>query len=158
MRKNVCFWCIFGRWIQICSRFSLSPTPFALHQTMWKHKPTYVSHCGLQEVAWTCSNKQSRVINLSLTVLCWLLARTQCVTVSEVHTVCSTINMKRKCVNSSDAFCYICGEVTIKSRRRSFIPLIKKCYDHYFGCKVGEQDKNWAPSLCCVTCARLLAG
>ena len=28
------------------SRISLSPTPFALHQTVWKHKPTYVSHWG----------------------------------------------------------------------------------------------------------------
>jgi len=44
--------------------------------------------------------------------------------------------MPRKCVNLSDAFCYICGEVTFKSRGRSFTPLIKKCYEHYFGCKV----------------------
>jgi len=64
--------------------------------------------------------------------------------------------MPRKCVNLSDAFCYICGEVTFKSRRWSFTPLIKKCYEHYFGCKVGDQDKSWAPHFCCVTCARLL--
>jgi len=92
-----------------------------------------------------------------LTVLCGLLARAQCVIVSEVHSVCSTINMQRNCVNSSDAFCYICGEVTFKSRRRSFAPLIKKCYEHYFGCKVGDQDKCWVPYFCCVTCSRLLA-
>ena len=61
--------------------------------------------------------------------------------------------MPRKCVNSSDAFCYICGEVTFKFRRRSFTPLIKKCYDHYFGCKVGDQDKSWAPHfLLCDVC------
>jgi len=65
--------------------------------------------------------------------------------------------MPRKCVNSSDAFCYICGDVTFKSRRRPFTPLIKKCYEHYFGCKVGVQDKSWAPSFYCVTCGRLLA-
>ena len=65
--------------------------------------------------------------------------------------------MPRKCVNSSEEFCYICGEVTFKSRRRSFTSLIKKCYEHYFGCKVGDQDKSWAPNFCCVTCARLLA-
>jgi len=29
------------------SRMSLSPTAFMLHQTAWKHKPTYVSHWGL---------------------------------------------------------------------------------------------------------------
>ena len=28
------------------SRISLSPTPFALHQTMWPHTPTYESHWG----------------------------------------------------------------------------------------------------------------
>ena len=47
--------------------------------------------------------------------------------------------------------------MTFKSRRRSFTSLIKKCYEHYFGCKVGDQDKSWAPNFCCVTCARLLA-
>jgi len=51
----------------------------------------------------------------------------------------------------------MCSEITFKSRRRSFTPLIKKCYDHYFGCKVDYQDKNWAPYICCVTSARLLA-
>jgi hypothetical protein len=88
---------------------------------------------------------------------CRSLARAQCAITSEVHSVCSTINMPRKCVNSSDAFCYICGEVTFKSRRRSFTPLIKKCYESYFGCKVGNQDKRWAPHVCCVTCVKLLA-
>jgi len=102
-------------------------------------------------------SKQSRVIHVWLTVVCRLLARAQCVIVSEVHSVCSTINMPRKCVNSSKAFCYICGDVTFKSRRRSFPPLIKKCYEHYFGCKVGDEGKSWAPHFCCVTCARLLA-
>ena len=53
--------------------------------------------------------------------------------------------------------CYICGEVTFKFRRRSFTPLIKKCYVQFFGSKVGDQDKSWAPHYCCVTCARLLA-
>jgi len=28
------------------SGISLSPTPFALHKTMWPHTPTYVSHWG----------------------------------------------------------------------------------------------------------------
>ena len=64
--------------------------------------------------------------------------------------------MPRKCVNSSDAFCYIRGEVTFKSRRLCFTPVIKKCHEHYFGCKVGDQDKSWAPHFCCVSCARLL--
>jgi len=49
----------------------------------------------------------------------------------------------------------MCGEVTFKSQRRSFTSLIKKCYEHYFSCKVGDQDESWAPHFCCVTCARL---
>jgi len=65
--------------------------------------------------------------------------------------------MQRKCVNSSDAFCYICGEVTFKFRRPSSTLLIKKCYEHYFGCKVGDQDKSWVPHVRCVTCATRLA-
>ena len=88
-----------------------------------------------------------------MTVLCRLLAKAQYVIVSEVRSVYSTINMPRKCVNSLDALCNICGEVTFKSRRRSFTPLIKKCYEHYFGCKMGDQDKSWVPHFCCVTCA-----
>jgi len=31
---------------KLVSRISLSPTLFALHQTMLQHKPTYVSHWG----------------------------------------------------------------------------------------------------------------
>ena len=139
--------------------FLYHPHLFALHQTMWKHKPTTYESLGAcwREVVWTCCNMQSRVIHVWLTVLCRLLARAQCVIVTEVHSVCSTINMPKKCVNSSDAFCYICGEVAFKSQRRSFTRLIKKCYAHYFGCKVGDQDKSGAPHFCCVTCATLLA-
>jgi len=110
---------------------------------------------SLQEVVWTWCNKST--VTCHTRVLCKLLDRAQCVIVSEVRSVCSTINMPRKCVNSSDAFCYMCGEVTFKSRRRSFTSLIKKCYEHYFGCKVGDNDKSWAPHFCCVTCARRLA-
>ena len=35
-------------------------------------------------------------------------------------------------------------------------PLVKKCYELYFGCKVGDQDKNWAPHICCLTCVKRL--
>lgn len=37
-------------------------------------------------------------------------------------------------------------------------PLIKKCYQRYFGCQIGDFDKNWAPNTCCVSCVRLLTG
>ena len=73
------------------------------------------------------------------------------------YIVYSITNVPRKCVNSSDAFCYMCGKVTFKSQRRSFTSLIKKCYEHYFGRKVGDHDKSWTPHFYCVTCARRLA-
>jgi len=125
--------------IRLCDRTRLHCVCESLGACTWCKKPT---------VTW-----RTRVTNSPLQ----LLARAQCVTVSEVRSVCSAINMPRKCVNSSDAFCYICGEVTFKSRGRSFTPLIKKCYEHYFGSKVGHQDKSLPPHFCCVTCARRLA-
>ena len=35
-------------------------------------------------------------------------------------------------------------------------PLFKKCYELYFGCKVGDQIKKWAPHICSVTCVKRL--
>ncbi|GFG31131.1 hypothetical protein Cfor_10720, partial [Coptotermes formosanus] len=32
----------------------------------------------------------------------------------------------------------------------------KKYYELYFGCKVGDQDNNWAPHICCSTCVKRL--
>jgi len=29
----------------------------------------------------------------------------------------------------------------------------EKTYECYFGCKVGDQDKKWAPHVCCISCA-----
>ncbi|EZA55104.1 hypothetical protein X777_05359 [Ooceraea biroi] len=66
--------------------------------------------------------------------------------------------MPRKCVNHPDSFCNVCGELTFKFRRRNFIPLIKNCYQQYFGFCVSHQDKVWAPHICCITCVRLLTG
>lgn len=64
--------------------------------------------------------------------------------------------MSRKCVNSPDYFCYVCGEVTFASQKRSITPLIKTAYHLYFGCKIGDQDKQWAPHICCNSCASSL--
>ena len=66
--------------------------------------------------------------------------------------------MSRSCVNSADLFCYVCGEVTLASKRRSITPLIKKAYHMYFGCKLGDQDKKGAPHIVCKSCAIRLGG
>lgn len=51
----------------------------------------------------------------------------------------------RNCVNHPDSFCYIRGEVIFKNQRRNFTQFIMKCYELFFGCKVGDLDKKWAP-------------
>ena len=60
------------------------------------------------------------------------------------------------CVNSPDNFCYICGEVTFSTQRHPLTPMVKKDYECHFGCKVGDQDKNCAPHVCCISCATIL--
>ena len=45
---------------------------------------------------------------------------------------------------------------TFRFQRWIFAPPIKKCYELYFGCKLGDKDKFWAPYICRVTCVRLL--
>ena len=57
-----------------------------------------------------------------------------------------------KCLNDPDIFCYICGEFTLKDSRRNITEFAKKAYFAYFGVKIGDQDKNWAPHVACHTC------
>ena len=65
--------------------------------------------------------------------------------------------MPRQCVNSVDNFCYICGEVIFAKQKKAITAVVKKAYHLYFGCKVGDQDKDWAPHICCRTCATNLS-
>ena len=117
IRKNVCFWCIFGCWIRICfQNFSITLSFCVASDYVTTHAYICVSlgACRRQS-GHDVRSQLLRVILVWLTVLCRLLAKAQCVIVSEVHSVCSTVNMPRKCINSLDAFCYIYGEVTFKS-------------------------------------------
>ncbi|KAI6657155.1 hypothetical protein LOD99_15941 [Oopsacas minuta] len=59
---------------------------------------------------------------------------------------------RRQCTNHPDNFCYICGKFTPKHQRRNIANRVKIGYKYYFGCKVGDQDKNWAPHICCTVC------
>jgi len=56
-------------------------------------------------------------------------------------------------LHNPDNFCYICGEVTFASKKCSITPTIKQAYLLYFGCKVGNQNKKWAPHVCYTTCS-----
>ena len=52
---------------------------------------------------------------------------------------------RRSCCNDPDSFCYICGEYILKEYKRSITDFVRKVYRAYFGVKLGDQDKPWAP-------------
>ena len=64
----------------------------------------------------------------------------------------------RKCLNSPNLFCYICGQFTVKDQRMNISEFVQKAYHAYFGMKLGDQDKNWAPHIVCKPCIETLRG
>ena len=64
--------------------------------------------------------------------------------------------MSRKCENSADKFCYICGEFTTADMRCNITSNVKKLYHAYFGFKLGDQDKPFAPHIVCQCCTSKL--
>ena len=67
------------------------------------------------------------------------------------------VKMPRECKNSPDSFCYLYRTVTLRQYKRQLTQHVKKLYELYFGCKVGDQDKRWAPHICCVRCTSSLS-
>lgn len=59
---------------------------------------------------------------------------------------------RRKCINPTDIFCYVCGQFTARNQRRSLTAKVIQAYFYYFGCHVGDQDKSWAPHITCTAC------
>ncbi|KRZ12491.1 hypothetical protein T11_1116 [Trichinella zimbabwensis] len=53
----------------------------------------------------------------------------------------------RKCLSSPDSFCHICGSFVVKSKRQKITDFVKKAYFAYFGIKLGDQYKTWAPHI-----------
>lgn len=64
--------------------------------------------------------------------------------------------MDRKCKNHPNRFCYICGHVVLPDRQAKITDFVKKAYHAYFGVKLGDQDKPFAPHICCKTCVENL--
>ena len=58
----------------------------------------------------------------------------------------------RGCVNHPDLFCYICGCYTTVKQRQNITPFVRNAYLQYFGVKLGDQDKVWAPHKVCRAC------
>ena len=57
---------------------------------------------------------------------------------------------RRGYVNDPDIFCCICGSVVPSVQRQNITSFVKKVYYAYFGIKLGDQDKAWAPPTLCV--------
>ncbi|GFT83280.1 uncharacterized protein TNCV_3003641 [Trichonephila clavipes] len=62
----------------------------------------------------------------------------------------------RGCVNSPNCFCYICGSYTVKKQQRNISNFVQQVYFAYFGIKLGDQDKSWAPHVVCSVCVEEL--
>ncbi|KAJ8869852.1 hypothetical protein PR048_028861 [Dryococelus australis] len=49
----------------------------------------------------------------------------------------------RKCINNNqNSFCYVYGKLMFKTQKPSLTTIVKKCNELYFGCKLGDQEKN----------------
>ena len=66
--------------------------------------------------------------------------------------------MRRKYVNQTDSFCCVCGKVAFAAQKCALTQIVKKAYHLYFGCKFGDQDKSWAPHICCNSCSTNFSG
>ena len=66
------------------------------------------------------------------------------------------MSSRRRCHNPPDSFCYICGEYTLPDSRKDISDFVKRAYLGYFGCKLGDQDKEWAPHIVCKCCVESL--
>ena len=65
---------------------------------------------------------------------------------------------RRSCKNKPEVFCYICGEYTIAPNRKSVTNFITRAYHAYFGIKIAEQYKAWAPHMVCKAFTETLRG
>ncbi len=55
--------------------------------------------------------------------------------------------------NDTNILCYICGSYTTSSQRKMITMDIKKIYQLYFGCHLGDQDNVLAPHYICNSCS-----
>ena len=63
---------------------------------------------------------------------------------------------RRRCLNSPNVFCYICGEYTLQLNRKRINEFVKCAYLAYFKVMLGDQDKVWAPNIVCKKCVEHL--
>ena len=59
--------------------------------------------------------------------------------------------MDRTCKNHPNRFCYIYEHVVLLERQAKITDFVKKAYQAYFGVKLGDPDKPFAPHIYCKT-------
>ena len=59
------------------------------------------------------------------------------------------------CKNHPNRFCYICGHVVLPDCQPKITDFVKKAYQAYLGVRIRDQDKSFAPHICCKTCREL---
>ena len=64
---------------------------------------------------------------------------------------------RRKCALDSNVFCYICGRFTTPKEKGKITEFIQNAYHAYFGVRLGDQDKPWAPHRFCASCVFILS-
>ena len=65
-------------------------------------------------------------------------------------------NKRRKCCNSPNNFCYICGCFMLANQNCQINVFVKQAYFSNYKLKLGDQDKSWAPQTVCKTSAEAL--
>ena len=63
---------------------------------------------------------------------------------------------RRSCLNHPGILCYICGSYASKEQRKPISAFVKRAYFTYFGVRVGDQYKQWAPHIACKPCVEHL--
>ena len=59
---------------------------------------------------------------------------------------------RKQCQINSDVFCCTCGEYVMAKYRFNERDFTKRAYKAYFGMKLEDQDKSWAPHKVCEHC------
>ena len=63
---------------------------------------------------------------------------------------------RRRCKLNPDVSCYICECFTVPEQRQNIRDFVKKAYLAYFGIKMFNQGKFWAPRKVCRACVKNL--
>ena len=64
----------------------------------------------------------------------------------------SSTSKCRGCLNKANSFCYACRDFTTVAQRRTITSLLRAADFDYFDSKINDQDKSWAPHICCIPC------